>query len=159
MSEMSREQLLSVVRAVYDELDPVPTGLVDRMQASAREAAEDLGISLELELMTLLEQSSELAGTRSDAATRSVYTLRFVHGQLDLLLRVAPDGERSRIDGWVVPPEPITVRVIHDDGSVHAAVVSDTGRFDIPDVPLGLVRLRLEPHDERAPFVTPTFEI
>jgi|tagenome__1003787_1003787.scaffolds.fasta_scaffold20084590_1 hypothetical protein len=159
MSEMSREQLLSVVRAVYDELDPPPTGLVARMQAATRDAAEDLGISLELELMTLLEQSSELAGTRSDAATRAVYTLRFVHGQLDLLLRVAPEGERSRIDGWVVPPEPITVRVLHDDGTAQATVVSDTGRFDIPDVPLGLVRLRLEPHDERAPFVTPTFEI
>ena len=161
MTEMSREQLLAVVRSVYAEADPVPTGLVERMQAATRDAAEDLGISLELELMTLLEQSSELAGTRGvgDAATRSVYTLRFVHGQVDLLLRVAPEGERSRIDGWVVPPEPITVRVLHDDGTVLAALVSDTGRFDIPDVPLGLVRLRLEPHDDRAPFVTPTFEI
>lgn len=159
MSEMSREQLLSVVRSVYEDHDPVPTGLVERMQAEARGAAEDLGLSLELELMTLLEQSSTLAGTRSEATTRSVYTLRFVHGQVDLLLRVAPEGERSRIDGWVVPPEPITVRVLHDDGTVLAALVSDTGRFDIPDVPLGLVRLRLEPHDDRAPFVTPTFEI
>ena len=159
MSEMSREQLLGVVRSVYAEVDPVPQGLVERMQASAHDAADDLGISLELELMTLLEQSTELVGTRSEATTRSVYTLRFVHGQVDLLLRVAPEGERSRIDGWVVPPEPITVRVLHDDGTVLAALVSDTGRFDIPDVPLGLVRLRLEPHDDRAPFVTPTFEI
>jgi hypothetical protein len=159
MSEMSRELMLSVVRSVYDEHDPVPDGLVTRMQSTARDAAEDLGISLELELMTLLEQSSELAGTRSDATARAVYTLRFVHGQVDLLLRVAPEGERSRIDGWVVPPEPITVRVVHDDGTVLAAAVSDTGRFDISDVPLGLVRLRLEPHDDRPPFVTPTFEI
>ncbi|GAB7006558.1 hypothetical protein JCM18899A_40310 [Nocardioides sp. AN3] len=161
MTEMSRDQLLAVVRSAYEENDPVPPGLVDRMQAVARGGAEDLGISLELELMTLLEQSSELAGTRSagDATTRSVYTLRFVHGQLDLLLRVAPEGEASRIDGWVVPPEPITVRVVHDDGSTYAAVVSETGRFDIADVPLGLVRLRLEPHDDRPPFVTPSFEI
>ncbi|MDH2412824.1 hypothetical protein [Nocardioides sp. CER19] len=159
MSEMSRELMLSVVRSVYDDRDPVPDGLVTRMQAAAREAADDLGFSLEVELMTLLERSSELVGTRSDAATRAVYTLRFVHGQVDLLLRVAPEGERSRIDGWVVPPEPITVRVVHDDGSTFAAIISDTGRFEIPDVPLGLVRLRLEPHDDRAPFVTPSFEI
>ena len=159
MSEMSREQLLAVVRSVYDDHDPVPTGLVERMQAVARDAAEEIGVSLDIELMTLLEQSTALAGTRSDAATRSVYTLRFVHGQLDLLLRVAPEGETSRIDGWVVPPEQITVRVVHDDGTVLAALVSDTGRFDITDVPLGLVRLRLEPHDDRPPFVTPTFEI
>jgi hypothetical protein len=159
MSEMSREQLLAVVRSVYDDRDPVPAGLVGRMQDAARDAADELGFNLDVELMTLLERSSELAGTRGEAATRSAYTLRFVHGQVDLLLRVAPEGERSRIDGWVVPPEPITIRVIHDDGSTHAAVVSDTGRFDLADVPVGLVRLRLEPHDDRPPFVTPTFEI
>lgn len=159
MSEMGRERMLSVVRSVYDDRDPVPDGLIARMQASAHAAAADFGVSLELELMTLLERSSELAGTRSDATARAVYTLRFVNGQVDLLLRVAPEGERSRIDGWVVPPEQITVRVLHDDGTVLAALVSDTGRFDIPDVPLGLVRLRLEPHDDRPPFVTPSFEI
>jgi hypothetical protein len=160
MSEMSREQLLAVVRSVYDDHDPAPSGLVSRMQEVARSAASDLGFDMDVELMTLLEQSSTLVGTRStEAATRSVYTLRFVHGQIDLLLRVAPDGDSSRIDGWVVPPEPITVRVLHDDGSVHGALVSDSGRFDIPDVPVGLVRLRLEPHDDRPPFVTPSFEI
>lgn len=159
MSEMSREQLLAVVRSVYDDLDPVPDGLVGRMQDVARAAAEDLGLSLDIELMTLLEQGSALAGTRADATTRSVYTLRFVHGQLELLLRIAPEGETSRIDGWIVPPEQITVRVLHDDGTVLAAQVTDTGRFDLPQVPLGLVRLRLEPHDDRPPFVTPSFEI
>jgi hypothetical protein len=129
------------------------------MQGIAREAADDLGLSLDIELMTLLEQSSALAGTRAEATTRSVYTLRFVHGQVDLLLRVAPEGETSRIDGWLVPPEPITIRVVHDDGTVLAALVTDAGRFDIPEVPPGLVRLRLEPHDDRPPFVTPSFEI
>jgi hypothetical protein len=160
MTEMSREQLLAVVRSVYDDHDPAPTGLVERMQGVARDAVDDLGLSMDVELMTLLEQSTELVGTRTaEAVTRSVYTLRFVHGQVDLLLRVAPAGESSRIDGWVVPPEPITVRVLHDDGSIHGALVSESGRFDIPDVPVGLVRLRLEPHDDRPPFVTPSFEI
>ena len=161
MSEMSREQLLAVVRSVYDDHDPAPTGLVSRMQRAVHSAASASGFDLDVELMTLLEQSSTLVGARTAEAVtpRSAYTLRFVHGQVDLLLRVAPSGERSRIDGWVVPPEPITVRVLHDDGSIHAAMVSDSGRFDIPDVPLGLVRLRLEPHDDRPPFVTPSFEI
>jgi hypothetical protein len=159
MSEMSREHLLAVVRDVYEEMDPVPRGLVARMQTTAALAADDLGIGMEIELMTLLERSTELVGTRSDATTRSAYTLRFVHGQVDLLLRVAPEGARSRIDGWVVPPEPTTVRVLHEDGSTQAVVVSESGRFDIPDVAVGLVRLRLEPHDDRPPFVTPTFEI
>jgi hypothetical protein len=158
MTEMSREQLLEVVRSAYEANDPVPDGLVSRMQTAVAFAAHDLGLRLELELMTLLEQSSSLAGTRGESTTRSVYTLRFVHGQVDLLLRVAPEGERSRIDGWVVPPEPMTVRVLRE-GTVLAALVSETGRFDVPDVPVGLVRLRLEPHDDRPPFVTPTFEI
>lgn len=159
MTEMSREQLLGVVRDVYEAMDPVPDGLVARMQATAALAADDLGIGMEIELMTLLERSAELVGARSDATTRSAYTLRFVHGQVDLLLRVAPEGVDSRIDGWVVPPEPTTVRLLHEDGTTQAVVVGDAGRFELSGVHVGLVRLRLEPHDERPPFVTPTFEI
>lgn len=160
MTEMSREQLLTVVREMYAANDPVPDGLVTRMQTTAALAVDERGIGMELELMVLLERSSELVGARSQGQmARAVYTLRFVHGQIDLLLRVAPDGDHSRIDGWIVPPEPITVRVLHENGSTHSTVISDTGRFDISQIGLGLVRLRLEPHDDRPPFATPSFEI
>ena len=153
MSELSREALLGIVREVWEERDPVPGHLVTAMQATAAIAASDL----DLELMQLVERSTELAGARGSSA----YTLRFVHGDTDLLLRIAVDGDRSRVDGWVVPPEPMTVRALPGDRPAsRTAVVTDSGRFEITDLPLGLLRLSLEPHDAARPgFATPTFEI
>ena len=153
MSELSREALLRVVRETWERHDPVPEHLVLAMQAAAAFAASDLDV----ELMELVEQASELAGARGSSS----YTLRFVHGDTDLLLRVAVDGSRSRVDGWVVPPEPMTIRALPgEEPSAHAAVVTESGRFELTDLPLGLLRLRLEPHDTARPaFATPTFEI
>jgi len=37
--------------------------------------------------------------------------------------------------------------------------VGDTGRFELPDLTPGMLRLRLEPTDGSTPFVTPAFEI
>ena len=153
MTELSREDLLGIVRRVWDQRDPVPDHLVATMQAAAALAASDLDV----ELMELVERSTELAGVRGSTA----YTLRFVHGDTDLLLRIAVDGGRSRVDGWIVPAEPMTVRAITDvEAARHAAVVSETGRFELTDLPLGMLRLRIEPHDASRPaFATPTFEI
>ena len=158
MAEMSRERLYAIVRAAYEERDPVPDGLVARMQRAVAAAEAEEGLALELELMTLVERSTDLAGARGGAS----YTLRFAYDDVDLLLRVAADGEHSRVDGWVVPPEPMTVRAVWtvEGAGTSATAVSDTGRFELTDLPLGLVRLRLEPQDgSRAPFATPTFEI
>lgn len=153
MSELSRDALLAIVRDVWEKHDPPPEHLVHSMQAVAAMAASDLDV----ELMELVERSTELAGVRGSTA----YTLRFVHGDTDLLLRVAVDGPRSRVDGWIVPPEPMTVRAIAGtEPSSHDAVVSDSGRFELTDLPLGMLRLRIEPHDTSRPaFATPTFEI
>ncbi len=153
MSEMSREALLGVVRRIWEERDPVPTGLVARMQAAVA------AVDLDLELMQLVDGSTELAGTRAAGTT---YTLRFVHGETDLLLRVAVDGAESRVDGWVVPPEPLTVRALSggEQPRTLEVVVSDNGRFELTGLPAGLFRLRLEPHAAGAsPVATPFFEI
>jgi hypothetical protein len=153
MSELSRDALLDIVRGVYERHDPVPDHLVAAMQAAAAMAASDL----DLELMTLVEHSTELAGARGSTS----YTLRFVHGDTDLLLRIAVDNGRSRVDGWIVPAEPMTIRALPgEEPTTHEAVVSDSGRFALTDLPVGLMRLRLEPHDGARPaFATPTFEI
>ena len=153
MSELSRDALLNIVRDVYERHDPVPDHLVAAMQAAAAMAASDL----DLELMELVEHSTELAGARGSSS----YTLRFVHGDTDLLLRIAVDNGRSRVDGWIVPAEPMTIRALPgEEPTTHEAVVSDSGRFALTDLPVGLMRLRLEPHDGARPaFATPTFEI
>ncbi|GAA4705390.1 hypothetical protein [Nocardioides conyzicola] len=153
MNDLSREALLGIVRDVYERHDPVPDHLVAAMQAAAAIAASDL----DLELMELVESSTELAGARGSTS----YTLRFVHGDTDLLLRIAVDNGRSRVDGWIVPAEPMTIRALPgEEPAAHEAVTTESGRFSLTDLPVGLMRLRLEPHDGARPaFATPTFEI
>jgi len=153
MTELSRDALLEIVRDVWERHDPVPEHLVAAMQAAAALADSDL----DLELMELVERSTELAGARGSTS----YTLRFVHGDTDLLLRIAVDDGRSRVDGWIVPPEPMTIRALPgEQPDTHEAVVSDSGRFALTDLPVGVLRLRLEPHDTARPaFATPAFEI
>ncbi|MBA2955041.1 hypothetical protein GON03_11930 [Nocardioides sp. MAH-18] len=153
MSELSRDALLEIVRDVWERHDPVPEHLVAAMQAAAALADSDL----DLELMELVERSTELVGARGSTS----YTLRFVHGDTDLLLRIAVDNGRSRVDGWIVPPEPMTIRALPGERpDTHEAVVSESGRFALTDLPIGVLRLRLEPHDTARPaFATPAFEI
>jgi hypothetical protein len=158
MADLSDDDLLAGVRAHWEARDPVPDGTVARLQAAAALAAsERYDVGLDLELMLLVERTEELAGTRGSAT--SAYTLRFAHDGVDLLLRVSGDGHRSRVDGWVVPPAPVTVTVLRGAEPLTSLEVADTGRFEVPDLAPGLHRLRLEPADGATAFLTPAFEI
>ena len=162
MTELSDDDLLTGIRAHWESRDPVPDGLVARLQTAAALAAADLyDVGLDIELMLLVERTEELAGARG--ASTTAYTLRFAHDGVDLLLRVSTDGASSRIDGWVVPPSPVTVHVQRDldtgwsdDATLE---VGATGRFELPDLTPGMLRLRLEPVDGSTSFLTPAFEI
>jgi hypothetical protein len=159
MSEMSHEDLLRVVRAAWEEHDPVPDGLVARMQELARAESDLLATDWDYELLQLLDRSEELAGARGGSGA---FTLRFGHGDVDLLLRIVAEGGASRIDGWVVPAFPMTVQVLEPDGTDRGPTVEVTadGRFELTRPGSGLTRLRLEPHDaDRTTILTPTFEI
>ena len=86
--------LFARMRAVWEEVDPVPADLVDRMVAAV--AVEDL--SREYALLTLVEGST-LAAVRGETDTA---TLQFSDGTTSVLLHVTAteDGSR-RVDGWV----------------------------------------------------------
>jgi hypothetical protein len=146
---------------MWEAADPVPEGLVARMQAVAAAEAELVESDFDYELMLLVERSAELAGTRGSAA----YTLRFAYDDVDLLVRAAGDSDTpvARLDGWIVPPGEITVRaqlVNRDDTSYEwESVVDGHGRFEFRDLPTGMVRLWLMPGGGARPFATPTFEI
>lgn len=164
--EPTREELLGLVRQAYVAGDPVPGGLISRMQAAAAGAAEESGLGLDLELMLLVESSSaEAAGVRSaaPASARSAYTLRFAQSGVDVLVRVASDTDTTaRLDGWVVPGSPMTVRALRADDvrtPIVAVTLGASGRFELTSLPAGLVRLRFEPADGSSAFLTPTFEI
>ena len=155
MSELADDDLLAGVRTYWEATDPVPEGMVARLQTAAALAASDT--DLDIELMLLVERTEELAGARGSSTT--AYTLRFAHDGVDLLLRVSTDGTQPRIDGWVVPPSPVAVTVLRDDDTLTTLEVGDAGRFELPDLTPGMLRLRLEPLDGSTPFMTPAFEI
>lgn len=158
MTELSREVLLGVVRQAWNALDPVPEGLVERMQALV--ASEDA--DLDYELLVLVERSRELAGTRGGSPA---YTLQFAHGDVALLVRAAGAEEGTagaRLDGWLAPAVAMTVRAARvDDGGGEWHVEADhRGRFEFKNLPSGLFRLFLTPRDAGArPFGTPAFEL
>jgi hypothetical protein len=158
MSELRDDDLLAGIRFYWESHDPVPEGMVARLQTAAALAASDLyDVGLDIELMMLVERTEELAGTRGTSTT--AYTLRFAHDGVDLLLRISSDGAVARIDGWVVPPSPITITVLREDATQATLEVGESGRFELPDLSPGLMRLRLEPTDGSTPFMTPAFEI
>jgi hypothetical protein len=154
---------------LWDAVDPVPEGLVARMQVVAAAEADLVSSDFDYELMLLVERSSELAGARGSS---SAYTLRFAYDDIDLLVRAVGandtpplDSVGTRIDGWVVPPGEITVRaqyVTRDGGPGDReweSNVDGNGRFEFRDLPRGMVRLWLTPGGGGKPIATPTFEI
>ena len=153
------DELLAGVRAFWETHDPVPDGMLARVQAAAALAASDT--DLDIELMLLVERTDELVGARG--TTSSAYTLRFAHDGVDLLLRISNDGATSRIDGWVVPPSPIALVVQRDTdlgwSEASSLEVGAAGRFELVDLTPGMLRLQLEPADGTTSFMTPAFEI
>ena len=167
---------LGDLAAMWGAVDPLPPGLLARMQAVA--AAEDVLATSDLdhELMRLVERSAILAGARGSAA----HTLRFAYANLDLLVRAAGSNgvPLTRLDGWIVPPGEISVRaeLLRGDaaaasgpesgdgglavtGEERHATVDDNGRFEFAGLPTGLMRLWLIPADGTRPIATPVFEI
>ncbi|QIX28488.1 hypothetical protein ncot_19250 [Nocardioides sp. JQ2195] len=156
---MGRDTLLGLVREVWERRDPVPDGMVERMQAAVAAESAFAGTDLDLELMVLVSRQDELVGARGTAA----YTLRFSSDDVDLLVRaVGTGGGEARLDGWVSPAGPLRVQAVTvpDDGRSWQVDSDDTGRFEFTGLPAGHIRLQLAPHDRALkPFGTPTFEI
>ncbi|KZE89359.1 hypothetical protein [Microbacterium sp. TNHR37B] len=146
--------LFHALRRTWEEIDPMPADLVDRMVASV--ATADL--SREYALLTLVSQT-ELAAVRGDA---DALTLQFSDGTASVLVHVvaAADGRR-RVDGWI-DAAAVSVEIEQDEHTWSA--VPEHGRFAFDDVPSGMTRLRivLEETTEAgtpAELHTPRFEV
>lgn len=144
--------LFARLRSVWQEVDPMPAGLVDRMVAAV--AVEDL--SREYALLTLVE-ASDLAAVRSANDTA---TLQFSDGTTTVLLHVSEDEEgRHRVDGWV-DAAALAIRLEHKGSELSAE--ADNGRFAFEGVAAGVARLRIVVRGddgELREFQTPQFEI
>jgi len=144
--------LFARLRAVWEDVDPMPADLVDRMVAAV--AVEDL--SREYALLTLVE--ADLAAVRSDSDTA---TLQFSDGTTTVLLHITQmeDGQH-RVDGWV-DASALDVRFVQASRE-FTAELGDHGRFALEGVPAGVGRLRLSVRDEAGEqhdFQTPQFEV
>ena len=105
--------LFARLRGVWEEVDPMPADLVDRMVAAV--AVEDL--SREYALLTLVE-APELSAVRGAVDTA---TLQFSDGTTSVLLHVTVGEEGARrVDGWV-DAAALAVRLVQGDREWSAA--------------------------------------
>lgn len=145
--------LFARMRSVWEKVDPVPAGFVDRMVAAV--AVED--ISREYALLTLVATAG-LSAVRGESDTA---TLQFTDGAVTVLLHVAmAEGGSRRVDGWV-DGEALAVKLAQGEREWSADSV-DGGRFSFEDVPPGISRVRLVVRDaggDLQDFQTPQFEV
>lgn len=154
MSAETDAELFRALRRTWEELDPVPADLVDRMVAAV--ATADL--SREYALLTLVT-ATELAAVRGNA---DALTMQFSDGTASVLVHVVPaaDGLR-RVDGWVDAPA-ASVELEQDERTWTTA--AEHGRFAFEDIPAGMTRLRIVLTDTTdagtpAELRTPRFEV
>jgi hypothetical protein len=154
-----RDPIFGDLATMWEGRDPMPPGLIDKVLVAI--ATENL--DEEYALLHLVERSRELEGARG--VVGDAMTITFAAGAFSLLLRVTALGDRHcRVDGWVTPQAPMTLKVSQPTGTIHA-VVDAVGRFEIPRLPTGLTRFFLladdvaDGHAAERSFATPTFEL
>ncbi len=150
-------RLLADVALMYDELDPVPADLVDRLRfALALDEVFD-------EMAEMTREPADAAGVRSDlaGAVRSD-TLTFSSERLTAMVTLSPDGGgRVRVDGWVSPlgRRRVDVRM---QGSQRQVSTDDAGRVAVEDRRESFVQLvvhALDVENEDELVVTPLFKL
>jgi hypothetical protein len=135
--------------------DPVPDGLVDRLQ---------FGITLDALNAELAElQAIPLAMTAARGAEQAteVKSLTFTSDSLTTMITISPDGpERVRIDGWAAPGAALHVE-LHQGSDVRETAADEDGRFVFADIPHGLTHFVLRPPTpaDHPPVMTPNVEI
>jgi hypothetical protein len=144
--------LFERLRTMWEEADPVPADLADRMVAAV--AVEDL--SREYALLTLIEAPAGAVRGETDTAT-----LQFSDGDTSVLLHVtATEDESRRVDGWV-DAAVMAIRLVQGDRE-WSAEVGDHGRFAFDSIPAGVSQLRIvvrRADGDLHEFRTPRFEV
>ena len=145
--------LLQRVAAAWTAADPVPAGLVERLE---------FGVTLDAlhAEIAQLQRMDGLVGARS-AAGPEVQSVTFTSQHLTTMVTIAPDGpDRVRIDGWIAPGGGVEVELRTTEGRRQARADAD-GRFVFTDVPHGLAQfvLRAPGDPTPPPVVTPSIDL
>ncbi|MCW2856227.1 MAG: hypothetical protein JWR52_1842 [Marmoricola sp.] len=161
LDPISDDQILDAVAGLWEALDPPPDDLAEGVLA--RLDANDL----DAELLTLVEFDKELAGVRSTTMLRApneigTWSLEYLGPGFRVQVRISRSQREARLDGWVVPAQPMTVYLtsMGSKDSTTETQVGDSGRFEFPVTPTGACRLTFvsDPTSTR-PLVTPPFWI
>ncbi|GAB2587965.1 hypothetical protein [Microlunatus antarcticus] len=130
--------LLERLGALWQQHDPVPDGLVDRIEFALTLDA------LETEVATLTLVDLAPSGSRA-GETESVRTVTFTSETLDTMVTLtdAPDGT-VRVDGWIAPGAAMRVELLLDGATLEVDADED-GRFVLESVPKGLAKFALHP--------------
>jgi hypothetical protein len=130
--DQADEQVLLQLAGVYRQLDPVPAGLVERIQ---------FGITLDALHAELaeLQRTDLLAGVRGED-TANAQTVTFTSANLTTMVTITVlSAERVRIDGWAAPGGGVHVELRVRDDVLRTTADAD-GRFVFDDVPRGLAQ-------------------
>lgn len=145
--------LLASLRTLYDEHDPVPPGLVERIEFRLTLDA------LEAEVATLTQL--DLAGAGARATPEAVQAVTFTSDSLTTMVTITPLEPGSvRVDGWATPGAGVRVELRRDDGRTET-VADEDGRFVFERVPAGMARfaLHLPAASGGATVLTPALEL
>lgn len=148
--------LLAEVAKVYDEADPVPADLIDRIQFAL--ALEEMFA----EVAHMTRMPEDALAVRGDSVTGTrTETLTFSAERLTAMVTVSRIGDRLRIDGWIAPPAELEVR-LRMQGERRQVMADESGRFVIEDLPEGFAQLSFHPtdvDDADGVIVTPLFQL
>lgn len=143
-------RILHRTARLYESLDPVPEGLIDRIS---------FGITLDALHAEIadLQRVGELTGVRSDEADRAD-TVTFTSSQLTTTVAITTvSADRVRLDGWIVPGAGVSVELRTADRTWHADADAD-GRFVLDEVARGYAQFVLRLPDGSS-VVTPSLDL
>jgi hypothetical protein len=132
--------LLDSVRDLYQEVDPMPADLPERIRFSLALR----GLEIEVARLTA-EDNLPVLATRAVEQSR---TVTFDSDSLTIMIRIDSNTDgTARIDGWLAPSQcrEIEMRTTADSLSV---VSDEHGRFSFASVPRGIVQLVVQPAEQ-----------
>jgi hypothetical protein len=136
--------LLRQLAGIHDLLDPVPPGLLERIDFAIAVA------QLEADIAELT--MGDLVGVRSEETD----SVTFTSGSLSLMVTTVRSAHHVRIDGWVTTAG-AEVDVV-GEGVTRTATADATGRFSLDEIPRGRAHFVVRREGYR-PVITPSMEI
>ncbi|MEV4314071.1 hypothetical protein [Actinocrispum sp. NPDC049592] len=141
------EALLTGIREVYDEADPEPPDLVDRVEFALSMAEPDGEILRPV-------RPREGAVARGDDEQARLITFNGNTVTIMVNMTPAPDGT-LRVDGWFTPAAAYRVELRGTSGTLTTS--SDPGgRFSFDHVPHGLAQIAVLTD---VPMITPAIDL